>query len=224
MATTTTTTTLLTNKSSLKLGKTLSEESSSEQFNKPQVRQGSSVNSEPVKVKSESLSKPQANPSNTQIVEPFENMVRHLNNAERLTYELERFGQHFTVEEGDRWTQAEVDAEWARLHPPSSSPRSLAFVLNWDFKPAPEPEYIVLSDDDDQPPVPPNPVQVSAISNSCDKYWHEHQPFMPVAKETPVNYWDDWRAREAKEAERLLKKRKSDEDWGMYFYFYFKLK
>ena len=42
---------------------------------------------------------------------------------------------------------------------------------------------------------------------------------MPVAKETPVNYWDDWRAREAKEAERLLKKRKSDEDWGKYFYF-----
>ena len=49
---------------------------------------------------------------------------------------------------------------------------------------------------------------------------------MPVAKQTPENYWDDWRAREAKEerhqkevAERLLKKRKSEDDWGKYFYF-----
>ena len=63
----------------------------------------------------------------------------HLSNAERLTEELERFG-HFTVEEGGRWTQAEIDAEWSRLHPPSSSPRSLAFVLNWDYKPEPKQE------------------------------------------------------------------------------------
>ena len=66
-----------------------------------------------------------------------------------------------------------------------------------------------------------------------------------IASCTPSNYWDDWRAREgivernltpaqygeelrqkkAEEArkkevaERLLKKRKSDEDWGKYFYF-----
>ena len=186
-------TTLLTNKSSLKLGKTSSEESSSEQFNKPQVR---------------SLQK----------VETLEDVLSHMNDQERLTYELERFG-YFTVEEGGRWTQAEIDEEWARLHPPSSSPRSQAFILNWDFKPAspPKVEYIVLDDDDDQPPVP-NPVQVPAI-NSTDKYWNERRPFMPVAKETPVNYWDDWRAREdkeerQKEAERAMKKRKSDEDWG----------
>ena len=140
----------------------------------------------------------------------LEDTLSHLNNAERLTYELERFGQHFTVEEGDRWTQAEVDEEWARLHPPSSSPRSLAFVLNWDFKPAspPKVEYIVLDDNDDAQTPVPSPVQVPAISNSS----------MPVAKETPVNYWDDWRAREAKEAERLLKKRKSEDDWGKFLF------
>ena len=165
------------------------------------------------------FSQPQAGPSSRtpkpQKVESLGDYLSKMNDQERLTFELERFG-HFTVEEGDRWTQTEIDAEWSRLHPPSSSPRSLAFVLNWDFKPAsapepaPEPKYIVLDDDDDQPPVP---VQVPAISSSA-------KPVMPVAKETPVNYWDDWRAREAKEAERLLKKRKSDEDWGMYFYFY----
>ena len=49
-------------KSSLKLGKTSSEQSSSEQF-----------------------SKPQAKPSNTQKVESFENLVSHLNDAQRLT-------------------------------------------------------------------------------------------------------------------------------------------
>ena len=215
MATTTTTTTLLTNKSSLKLGKTLSEESSSEQFNKPQVRQGSSVNSEPVKVKSESLSKPQANPSNTQIVEPFENMVRHLNNAERLTYELERFGQHFTVEEGDRWTQAEVDEEWARLHPPSSSPRSLAFVLNWDFKPATEPEYIVLDND-----YKPEPKQEEEVD--------EQELCLPFAYKPDPSKQIDWDAIRAqhriercnrvedspayKNAVVNIKKRKSEED------------
>ena len=65
---------------------------------------------------------------------------------------------------------------------------------------------IVLDDDDDQPPV-----QVPAISSSA-------KPFMSVAKETPVNYWDDWRARETKEAERLLKKRKSEDDWGKFLF------
>ena len=153
------------------------------------------------------FSQPQARPSSRtpkpQKVESLGDYLSKMNDQERLTFELDRFG-HFTVEEGDRWTQTEIDAEWSRLHPPSSSPRSLAFVLNWDFKPAsapepaPEPKYIVL--DDDLPA----------------------KPFMPVAKETPVNYWDDWRAREAKEAERLLKKRKSEDDWGKYFYFYFK--
>ena len=100
---------------------------------------------------------------------------------------------------------------------------SPAFVLNWDFKPATEPQ-----------PIPTSTVK----------------PFIPVTLETPVNYWDALRAREGivernltpaqygqemrlavKKAEeerqkevtqRLLKKRKSDEDWGKYFYFYFK--
>ena len=35
-----------------------------------------------------------------------------MNNEERLTFELERFG-YFTIEEGGRGTQAEIDAEWA---------------------------------------------------------------------------------------------------------------
>ena len=151
-----------------------------------------------------------------------------MSHTERLTVELERFG-HFTVDEGYHWTQAEVDAEWDRLNatklakaPTEPSP---AFVLNWDFKPAPKPQYIIVDDTDPQPSKP--------VIESC----------------TPSNFWDEWRAREvivernitpaqyghemrqrlgakkAKEdrkkevAERLLKKRKSDEDWGKYFYF-----
>ena len=91
------------------------------------------------------FSQPQARPSNRtpqpQKVESLGDYLSKMNDQERLTFELDRFG-HFTVEEGDCWTQTEIDAEWSRLHPPSSSPRSLAFVLNWDFKPAsaPEPE------------------------------------------------------------------------------------
>ena len=167
-------------------------------------------------------------------VETLEDYLSDMNDQERLTFELERFG-HFTIEEGGRWTQAEIDAEWDRqyavkLANHATTEPSPAFVLNWDFKPEPEPEYIILNDD-------PQPVPTSTV-----------KPFMPVSLETPVNYWDDWRAREGivmrhltqaqygqemrqkkaaeerqKEvAERLLKKRKSDEDWGKYFYFYFK--
>ena len=80
----------------------------------------------------------------------------HLSHTERLTIELERFG-HFTVDEGYHWTQAEVDAEWDRLNTAKEqntpTERSLAFVLNWDFKPAPEPQYIIV-DDDPQPSKP----------------------------------------------------------------------
>ena len=164
-----------------------------------------------------------------------------MNDQERLTFELERFG-HFTVEEGDRSTQAEIDAEWDRQYAVKLANRtttepSPAFVLNWDFKPAPapepapEPQYIIVDDTDPQPSKP----SLTVIA-SC----------------TPSNYWDEWRVREgivernitpaqyghelrqrlaaikAEEerqkdvAERLLKKRKSDEDWGKYFYFYFK--
>ena len=65
--------------------------------------------------------------------------------------ELERFG-NFTVDEGHRWTQAEIDAEWARLNTSkldkAPTERSPAFVLNWDFKPAPEPQYIIVDDTD----------------------------------------------------------------------------
>ena len=171
------------------------------------------------------FSKPRAHQQPSKI-QSLEEVMGHLSNEERLTVELERFG-HFTVGEEGRWTQAEVDVEWARLNTlkeqNTSTERSLAFVLNWDFKPAPEPQYIIVDDD----PQPSKPV---------------------IAQDTPSNYWDEWRAREGivvrhltqaqygdelrqKKAEeerqkevakRLLKKRKSDEDWGKYFYFYFK--
>ena len=164
-------------------------------------------------------------------IQSVDECMSHLSNTERLTIELERFG-HFTVDAGYHWTQAEVDAEWDRLNasklakaPTEPSP---AFMLNWDFKPASkpasEPQYIIVDDTDHQPSKPSKPV---------------------IAQCTPNNYWDEWRAREGivmrhltqaqygaelrqkkaeeerqKEvAQRLLKKRKSDEDWGKYFYF-----
>ena len=103
-------------------------------FNKPQARQQpSSRTPQPLKVDS------------------FEDQLGHLNNAERLTFELERFG-HLTIDEGGRWTQAEIDAEWERQYaaklvnaPTEPSP---AFILNWDFKQEPEPEYRVVSDEE----------------------------------------------------------------------------
>ena len=74
-----------------------------------------------------------------------------MNDKERLTFELERFG-HFTIEEGGRWTQAEIDAEWARQYAAklvnAPTERSPAFVLNQDFKSEPEPEYHVVSDEE----------------------------------------------------------------------------
>ena len=48
-------------------------------------------------------------------IQSVEEAMSHLSNAERLTIELEQFS-HFTVEEGHRWTQDEIDAEWARLN------------------------------------------------------------------------------------------------------------
>ena len=73
--------------------------------------------------------------------------MSHLNNEERLTFELDRFG-YFTVEAGDRWTQAEIDAEWARQFAAKTltAQRIQAFILNWDFKPAPEPKYIIVDE------------------------------------------------------------------------------
>ena len=65
-------------------------------FNKPQARQQPSCRA------------PQ--PSK---IESLEDHLCHMNNEERLRFELDRFG-HFTIEEGGRWTQAEIDAEWAR--------------------------------------------------------------------------------------------------------------
>ena len=46
-------------------------------------------------------------------IHPLEDSISHLSNEERLRFELERFG-HFTVEEGDRWTQAEIDTAWTQ--------------------------------------------------------------------------------------------------------------
>ena len=46
-------------------------------------------------------------------IQSLEDHLSHINNYERLRFELERFG-HFTVEEGDRWTQAEIDTAWTQ--------------------------------------------------------------------------------------------------------------
>ena len=77
-------------------------------------------------------------------IQSLKEVMGHLSNTERLTVELERFG-HFTVDEGYRWTQAEIDAEWDRLNAAkldkAPTERSPAFILNWNFKPEPESEY-----------------------------------------------------------------------------------
>ena len=184
-------------------------------FSKPQVR----TKSEPIKSENHRLP---GLPWDMTAPEAWENKVysledtlSHLNNAERLTYELERFGQHFTVEEGGRWTQAEVDEEWARLHPPSSSPRSLAFVLNWDFKPATEPEYIVL--DNDYKPEPKQEEEVDE-QDLCLPFVYKPDPSKQID-------WDAIRAQHRiercnrvedspayKNAVVNIKKRKSEED------------
>ena len=71
----------------------------------------------------------------------------------RFIFEL-RHGGHFTVEESDSpWTQAEIDAEWARQKAPTNVIQpSPAFVLNWEFKP--EPEYHVVSDEEEDELLP----------------------------------------------------------------------
>ena len=103
-------------------------------FNKPHARQQPSS-------RTPQLSK----------VESLEDQLSHMNDKERLTFELERFG-HFMIEEGGRWTQAEIDTEWKRQYAAklvnAPTERSPAFVLNWDFKPEPEPEYHVVSDEE----------------------------------------------------------------------------
>ena len=87
-------------------------------FNEPQARQQPS-NRAPQPSKMESL----------------EDHLSHLSKwlEERLRFELERFG-HFTIEAGDRWTQTEIEAEWARQiaakTPANVTERSQAFVLN----------------------------------------------------------------------------------------------
>ena len=122
-------------------------------------------------------------------IQSLEEVVGHLSNTKRLTVELERFG-HFTVDEGHSWTQAHIYVKWDRLnaakeHTTPTNERSLAFVLNWDFKPAPEPEYIIVNDD-------PQPVPTRTVPTPTSST----KPFIPSALETPVNYWDDWRASE----------------------------
>ena len=157
--------------------------------------------------------------------------MSHINNAERLSFELDRLG-HFTVEEGDRWTQVEIDAKWARqiAAKTQTTERSQAFILNWDFKPAPEPQYIIVNDDDH--PQPSKPV-ISQCTPS--NYWDEWcvREGIVMRHLTPTQYGEELRQRLAtKKAEeerqkkvalRLLKKRKSDEDCGKYFYFKFKI-
>ena len=90
-------------------------------FNKPQARQ-----------------QPSSRTPQPSKVESLEDQLKHLNNKERLTFELDRFG-YFTIEEGGRWTQAEIDTEWDRLYATklvnAPTERSPAFVLNWNFKP-----------------------------------------------------------------------------------------
>ena len=53
------------------------------------------------------FNKPQARPSSRapqpSKVETLEDYLSDMNDQERLTFELERFG-HFTIVEGDRWT------------------------------------------------------------------------------------------------------------------------
>ena len=102
-------------------------------------------------------------------IESLEDSISHLSNDERLRFELERFG-HFTIEEGGRWTQAEIDAERARQIAAKeagapSTQRSLAFVLNLDFNPAPEPQYIIVNDDPQ--PVPTNTAKPFIPSALC---------------------------------------------------------
>ena len=63
---------------------------------------------------------------------------------------------------------------WCRIAaktPTNVTERSPTFVLNWDFKPEPEPKNII---DDDYPPRTPQP-----------------QPEQSQ-RTTPSNYWDEW--------------------------------
>ena len=85
-------------------------------------------------------------------IQSVDECMGHLSNTELLTIELERFG-HFTVDEGHRWTQSEIDFEWARLNALKearvSTKPSPAFVLNWDFKSEPEPKQEEEVDEQD---------------------------------------------------------------------------
>ena len=146
------------------------------------------VSKHPIQPFSKPVQKPSSRAPLSSKVESLENQLSHFNNTERLTFGLEHFG-HLTIEEGGRWTQAEIDAEWepqyaAKLFnaPTEHCP---AFIPNWDFKPAPEPEYIIVNDD-------PQPVPTSTVLTPTSSA----KPFIPSALETPANYWDDWRARE----------------------------
>ena len=88
-----------------------------------------------------------------------------------LNYMIKYWG-HFFVEADAEWIQAEVGAELERqraiinMDMPPVTKVSPAFVLNQDFKPEPESEYHVVTDDEDELP------------------------------QRTANYWDEWRARE----------------------------
>ena len=134
-------------------------------------------------------------------IQSVDECMGHLSNTELLTIELERFG-HFTVEEGHRWTQDEIDAKWARLNElkKASTQPSPAFVLNWDFKPEPKPEpkYPGVYDDEDFMALPfaykPDPTK---------------QIDWDAIRAQPCNRVEDSRAYNAAVN---LKKRKSEED------------
>ena len=78
-------------------------------------------------VVAKSANQPFSKPSNLapqpSKIETLEDYLNDMNDQERLTFELERFG-HFTIEEGGRWTQAEIDAEWDRQNASKLSNRA----------------------------------------------------------------------------------------------------
>ena len=76
----------------------------------------------------------------------------------RLVYQLQYFG-HFDVDDEHEWTQAEVDAEWARQQTINMgrSPvteRSPAFILNTNFKPPSLPKEPKEESDEEELPLP----------------------------------------------------------------------
>ena len=87
------------------------------------------VNKPPVQPfnKPEGRQQPSSQTPQPSKVESLEDQLSHMNNEERLTFELDRFG-YFTIEEGGRWTQAEIDTEFCVYMPQNSSKPQLSEV------------------------------------------------------------------------------------------------